>query len=533
LKIGATQPLQATAKDSSGVKIEGATFSWSSSDSSIASVDGSGLVTALQAGQATITASADTVTSAPVSVTVDPPQPPTAVLIPSTRQGSVPLSIRFNGMGSSDPDGIVTAYVWDFGDGSAPGSASIVDHLYQTEGSYVVTLKVTDNSGRTGTATTTINAVPPVPPGNCTPAATTGWERVNSPAIGDMWGIYFVNPCEGWSVGMEMALAHTTDSGKTWTKQDNIHWNGTVPEVPPDIYDVFFLDKNTGWAAGWPELILFTTDGGLTWNEQRLNRAYTTEANYCGIWDSTHTVCTKKNGVYLRRVRFADPQNGWTVGRFGYIFKTNNGGATWQDNVVVPNPVDCAANPVRKIGEKYTPHWFGLDVQSAAEIWIAGGSDDGAWCTGWNRVIIHTLDGGATWLYRNDHPDFGALPGSGRFQDLHLIGDNGWAVGEIGTILRTLDHGATWSRVTGTGAGGATLWGLSFTDPMNVWITGTNGALVHSPDGGASWCKQESGTGTQLRRSSFLDPNFGWIAGQGKIFRTTAGGKPQPTCASP
>lgn len=330
---------------------------------------------------------------------------------------------------------------------------------------------------------------------------------------------------------MEMALAHTTDGGKTWTKQDNIHWSGTVPEVPPDIYDVFFLDKNTGWAAGWPSLILFTRDGGATWNEQNLNRAYTTQANYCGVWDSTHTVCTKKNGVYLRRVRFADPQNGWAIGRFGTIFRTSNGGTTWRDNVVIPNPVDCAANPVRKIGENYTPHWFGLDVQSATEIWIAGGSDDGAWCTGWNRVIVHTLDGGTTWNYQNDHPDFGALPGSGRFQDLHLIGENGWAVGEIGTILRTADHGATWKRVTGTGAGGATLWGLSFTDP-DVWITGTNGVLVHSPDGGTSWCRHDSGTGTQLRRSSFLDPTFGWIAGQDKIFRTTAGGKPQP-CESP
>ncbi|HZR47052.1 MAG TPA: PKD domain-containing protein, partial [Candidatus Manganitrophaceae bacterium] len=168
LKIGATQQLHATAKDASNVKIEGVVFAWTSSDSSIASVDGTGVVTALQPGAVTITASADTVTSAPVSLTVDPPQSPIAVLIPSTRQGSVPLSIRFNGMGSSDPDGIVTAYAWDFGDGTPTGTASIVDHLYQTEGSYVVTLKVTDNSGRTGTATTTINAVPPVPPGNCT-----------------------------------------------------------------------------------------------------------------------------------------------------------------------------------------------------------------------------------------------------------------------------------------------------------------------------------------------------------------------------
>ena len=52
----------------------------------------------------------------------------------------------FDGLGSSDPDGTISMYHWDFGDGTN-GSAAIVTHSYPAEGTYLVMLTVTDNSG--------------------------------------------------------------------------------------------------------------------------------------------------------------------------------------------------------------------------------------------------------------------------------------------------------------------------------------------------------------------------------------------------
>ena len=63
------------------------------------------------------------------------------------------LTCTFNGTGSSDPDGAVTAYSWAFGDGTT-GVGAIVTHAYAGPGTYNVTLTVADNSAGTNTQST-------------------------------------------------------------------------------------------------------------------------------------------------------------------------------------------------------------------------------------------------------------------------------------------------------------------------------------------------------------------------------------------
>jgi PKD repeat protein len=56
----------------------------------------------------------------------------------------------------TDPDGYITQYHWDFGDGDASVS-SHPSERYSTPGTYTVTLTGTDNSGATTTVTRTLN----------------------------------------------------------------------------------------------------------------------------------------------------------------------------------------------------------------------------------------------------------------------------------------------------------------------------------------------------------------------------------------
>lgn len=70
----------------------------------------------------------------------------------------------FDGAGSIDSDGTIVSYRWDFGDGTT-GVGSLAFHVYSREGSFTVTLTVTDNSGLSSSATFPVLVeAPPMPP---------------------------------------------------------------------------------------------------------------------------------------------------------------------------------------------------------------------------------------------------------------------------------------------------------------------------------------------------------------------------------
>ncbi len=62
--------------------------------------------------------------------------------------------ILFDGSESSDPDGSLDFYRWNFGDGSSEILDIYPEHSYSESGTYVVTLTVVDNDGRSSTETT-------------------------------------------------------------------------------------------------------------------------------------------------------------------------------------------------------------------------------------------------------------------------------------------------------------------------------------------------------------------------------------------
>ena len=82
---------------------------------------------------------------------------PEASITANPESGSAPLTVDFSGADSSDSDGNVQRYDWDFGDGNG-ASGRTASHTFETRGTFTVRLTVTDDDGATDQTSMTIDA---------------------------------------------------------------------------------------------------------------------------------------------------------------------------------------------------------------------------------------------------------------------------------------------------------------------------------------------------------------------------------------
>jgi glucose/arabinose dehydrogenase/PKD repeat protein len=184
-------------------------------------------------------------------------QSPIAVATATPRTGSAPLTVQFDGSGSSDPDaGDTLTYAWDLdADGQYDDSTAVAPtYTYTTQGVYAASLRVTDNHGATGTAAVTITV------GNTAPTAT-----IDAPAAGTTWKVGDVINFSG----------HATDAQDGTLPASALTWQLILHHCPSNCH-THPLQDFAGVASGsftapdheypsYLELRLTATDsGGLT-----------------------------------------------------------------------------------------------------------------------------------------------------------------------------------------------------------------------------------------------------------------------------
>ncbi len=145
-------------------------------------------------------------------------------------------------------------------------------------------------------------------------------------------------------------------------------------------------------------------------------------------------------------------------------------------------------------------------------------TDKEGWASGRWGCILHTADGGKSWVRQNTGTDY--TLSSVFFVD----SKNGWAVGEEGIIIRTSDGGKTWEKQKSP----VPFFHMKvhFENPLKGWIASERTHILFTEDGGKTWTIQFKDEDLILKSISFCDPLHGWAVGEfGYIYSTRNGGK--------
>ena len=232
-------------------------------------------------------------------------------------------------------------------------------------------------------------------------------------------GVYsgaFATPHIGGAIGQNGAFYGTTDGGKMWQTYGNENGklmqgiaaqsNGSFIAVggvsyrtgvrvaynnlgnvtmqdttTHELTDVAFSAFNTATAVGYGA-VYRTTNAGNTWQQQDVS------------------------GDFFKAVQFITPEVGYIVGFAGSIWKTTDGGSSWQ----------CLRN-----GNE-----IGIDGEFTN---VCFATATHGYICGTHGLLWETTDGAKTWREVRNLPNI-------TFHTLYLQGEKGWVAGANGTLIR-------------------------------------------------------------------------------------------------
>jgi photosystem II stability/assembly factor-like uncharacterized protein len=298
---------------------------------------------------------------------------------------------------------------------------------------------------------------------------TQSWSDQNSSITNDLNDVAFVDNNNGWAVGRQGKIVHTTNGGATWAEQNSgttndlqrvsmvsstsgyavgatgtvIKYNGSTWSTlnisfSQDMYGVYFLDSNTGWVSGDWGRIMMTTNGGSTWTIQMDNSTYSNT---------------------FRDLAMLSATEGWAVGSSGKVLKYN--GSSWSS---VSNPATA----------------------NLTDLYAVGFSGSGNGFTSGQNSTMYQWDG-SSWNTQNT-----ALPdNSFHVYDLCMLSSSlGYAVttpgfGGGGVILKY--NGNTWaSDYAYTGMNSELFTGVTATPNGNIYAVGATGMIKMKGTGGTT-----------------------------------------------
>ncbi len=293
------------------------------------------------------------------------------------------------------------------------------------------------------------------------------WLPQSCPTTKILYRIIFVDTLFGWASGDSGAVIHTTDGGHYWAIQQL----GATDVVD----DMYFLDRQNGWALTNDYLtngthFYKTTNGGSNWGPD-----FNPDTN-----------------AYFLSVYYRDINTGYVGGRYGDIYRTTTGGASWLkctiDSALFTN------YPVRRI--KFYNSSLGYACGGLIDIAGAVWSTSDVGLT-WKETVISPEPDYDMWIYDSQRVIF-------------VGGDF-----EYGTsVITSGNHGIDfkYDTIGCRGVGRA----ITFRTPSEAWIPLSNSQLwgVNLDSGAVDrWFTVPAPDSTYVIDATFRSPTFGWAVG--------------------
>jgi gliding motility-associated-like protein len=286
-------------------------------------------------------------------------------------------------------------------------------------------------------------------------------QRVNARVLGpngvplEFSSMDFADYCNGVAVGTNGTIVKTSDGGKTWVNNSDPIWEASQVGLGnlnyPAVDKMFFTAGMTIYRSadqGTTSQALFTEPSGnaainsmtsvtpdvLFAVSQRFSPAVqrtfiyrTTNASSGSVtWSTYSDFPTGNLAPTLRNIKFANVDTGYTCGTRGKVYRTTDGGNTWND-----------ISPDTLVNGNGSATYAGLSVVNGRTLYVSG--------TG--RRLFKSTDAGVTWTDMTIAVPPAPTPFTTNTNFDNIImndANNGYMSAGI-LLLKTTDGWATWT----------------------------------------------------------------------------------------
>lgn len=325
------------------------------------------------------------------------------------------------------------------------------------------------------------------------------WTRLKS------WGlnletIYWANDSLGFAAGEDLFI-QTQNAGLSWRE---------LSYIPDErILDLIFINELIGIAIGENGSIIKTTDGGLNWEEKSSGTGLTLN-NISSIGENV-LLAVGNNGLILNSM---DQGESWSIIQSGISENLNDVFIQNSDTIYV------VGNQGKLIfSEDGSQTWNSLSTGVTSDLnGIKFSSTSIGYIAGDLGIVLKTTDGGSSWtpLISNVSTNLNKITSSPTNAAIITV------IGEEATALRSTNSGASFSKANLGNGNTKNLTSLTYRGANNqIFATGSDGYLIVSSNGGASWQVRLDGIRNDFSGTDFKTDRYGFISGERGFFYLT------------